>query len=588
MKTRRLSIKFRLVLKKTFIEIKQTRFKDLRNDFFHYLKKIPDIIHLKNMVLITGILSGVVLIMFFQRFSALGQYFEKSIPANGGNYTEGVIGQIDKINPLFVNNEAEATANSLVYSGLVKIMPNNKIVPDLAESWTIQDNGKVYLFKLKKNLMWQDKVQLKADDIRFTINLIQNPDTRTSLSSIWQNIEVSKVNDNEVKITLPNNYNDFLRVAAQPILPEHLLKDLDPSSFKISEFNTKPVGSGPYKFVRFDQTGKETIAVFDANEFAQPHKPFINRVRLRLYDNFNDLYSAVLRKQVNGISQIPYSKIDDVKKLGSMAVYSQYLPRYKAVFFNLKNELLSRKEIRLALSKAIDRDEIINQTLGDKAMPVFAPILPGKEGYNSKLNISQFDLTKANAELDAAGWARGQDGIRAKDGKKLSFRIVATNDAEGIKTSNIIKDNLKKIGVTTKIIISENDLLQPDFIRPRNFDLAIVGQNVGATTDLYSFWHSTQKTDPGLNLSGLSDRKTDKLIELGRKSNDRKYRDDKYRQAQEAIMAEAPAVFLYSPIYSFAITKNIKGFNQGKISNPVEILNDISNWYIYEKNKKLL
>jgi len=586
MKTRRLSIKFRLVLKKLFIDIKQTRLKDLRNDFFHYLKKIPDIIHLKNMVLVTGILSGVVLIMFFQRFSALGQYFEKSIPADGGSYTEGVIGQIDKINPLFINNEAEATANSLVYSGLVKIMPNNKIVPDLAESWTIQENGKVYLFKLKKNLKWQDKTELKADDVIFTINLIQNPDTRTSLSSVWQNIKVIKVNDYEIQVSLPNNYNDFLKVAAQPILPEHLLKELDPSSFKIAEFNTKPIGSGPYKFVRFDQTGKETIAVFDANEFAQPHRPYINRVRLRLYENFDDLYSAVLRKQVNGISQIPYSKIDDVKKLGSMMVYNQYLPRYKAVFFNLKNEFLAKKEIRQALSKAIDRQEIINQSLGDKAMAVFAPILPGKEGYDRKYNVEQFDLNKASAELDAAGWSRGQDGVRTKDGKKLSLRLIASNDAEGIRAGKIIKDNFKKIGVEIDLILSNNDLLQADFIRPRNFDLAIIGQNVGATTDLYSFWHSSQISAPGLNLSGLNDRKTDKLIELGRKSNDSKYRDEKYRQAQESIMTEVPAVFLYNPIYSFAITKNIKGFNQGKLSNPVEIINDISNWYIYEKNKK--
>ncbi len=585
MKTRRVGIKLRLVLKKFYLDLKQTHLKDLRNGFFHYLKKLPDIIHLKNMILVIIILSGVTLIMFFQRFSALGQYFEVRTPSYGGTYTEGVIGQIDKINPLFINSEAEASANKLVFSGLVKVMPNDVITPDLAESWTVQEEGKVYTFKLRKNLKWHDNKEVTADDILFTIDLIQNPDTRTSLNAVWQNVEVVKNNKYEVKFTLPNNYSDFLRVAAQPILPQHLLKDTDPSSIKVAEFNTKPIGSGPYKFTRFDQTGEETIAIFDANGNYYPHKPYINKVRLRLYENFSDLYSAVLRKQVNGISQIPYNKIDAMKNIGSLNAYNQYLPRYKVLLFNLKNELLANAEIRQALSKAINRSEIIAKGLDDKAMPVYAPILPGKEGYDKKLNTNLFDVNKANEELDKAGWIKGKNGIREKDGKKLSFKLVVNDDDEGKKVGEIIKTEFEKIGVDTNLIVSDKDLFQADYIRPRNFDLVIVGQNVGTTTDLYSFWHSSQVNDPGLNLSGLKDRKIDKLIELGRKSNDKKYRDDKYRQAQEAIMSVSPAVYLYDPIYSFAVTKNIKGFDQGKITTPVDHLNDISNWYVYDKVK---
>jgi peptide/nickel transport system substrate-binding protein len=221
-----------------------------------YLKKLPNIVHLKNLVLFNAILSVVVIVMFANRFSALAPFFWKSQPTYGGIYREGVIGNVDKINPLFILNTSEASANRLVFSGLTRTLPNNQIIPDLAKDWTVEPDGLTYTFNLKSNLKWQDGQALTADDIIFTINLIQNPDTRAPEFADWKNVKVEKINDSQIKFTLPSSYPGFLSVTQTAILPKHLLSEYaerGAKNIKIADFNKKPVGSGPYKFVRFDQ-----------------------------------------------------------------------------------------------------------------------------------------------------------------------------------------------------------------------------------------------------------------------------------------------------------------------------------------------
>jgi len=583
MKIKRFGIKLRLRLKKIILDVRHSHLKDLRNRILVYFKKLPDVAHLRNLVLFSVILSFIIMVMFVQRFSALHKYYQEKGPGYGGTYTEGVIGDIEKINPLFINNEAEASANRLIFSGLTRVMPDNKVIPDLAEKWDISDNGQTYTFTLRKNIKWHDNQPVTVDDVIFTINLIQNPDTRTNQSIIWQNIKVEKINNQAVKISLPNIYGNFLKVASQPILPEHLLKDIDPNSIKIAEFNLKPIGSGPYKFVRFDQAGNEVKVIFSAYDNYLPHRPYIDQVNLRLYDNFDGLYNGILRKQINSIVQVPSNKAEEIRQIGAMKVYDFYLPRYKLIDINLKNDLLAQKEIRKAISQSINRQEVINKGLNNQAMPIYSPILPGKEGYNAALNKDPYDLTSANIILEKLGWIKNKDGIRVKEGKKLSFRLVAANELENKYVTEIIKDQLKSVGVEINVLLVEKDLLQAEYIRPRNYDLILFGQNVGSESDLFSFWHSSQINDPGLNLSGFNDRRVDKLIELGRKSNNTKVRNDKYMQAQEIIIEETPVIYLYNPIFIMAANNNIKNFYQGKISEPVDHLNNIDNWYIYEK-----
>lgn len=579
MDIKRFSIKIRLMLKKLVLDIRRSHLRDLRNQVLLYLKKLPDIIHLRNLVFVSTILSVVIMVMFVQRFDALHIYYQKEAPAYGGVYTEGVVGNIEKINPLFIQNDAEASACRLIFSGLTRVDPNNKIVPDLAQSWTIQDNGQIYTFKLKKNEKWQDGKPLTADDVIYTIDLIQNPDTRTSQSSVWQNIKVQKLNDYEVKFTLPNGFNNFLETASQPILPEHLLANINPQDIKVAAFNMDPIGSGPYKFVNFDQAGNETKVILEANQSFLPHRPYIKAVNLRLYNNFTELYDGLLRKQVDGVAQIPFNEINNINRLGALNVYSFYLPRYQVLDFNLKNSFLSQLQVRQAIQDTINRKEIINKGLLGNAMPVYAPILPGYEGYDPSLNKNTYSLKQANDLLTQAGWVMVK-GKREKDGKVLTLKLVYSNDAESEAVGKLVTQALTGVGINVEITVADSLLFQAEYIRPRNFDIILTGEYVGADSDLYSFWESNQINDPGINITGFSDPKVDKLIELGRESSNKSDISSDYSQAEASILADTPAVYLYNPIYTMAASNKVKNFYEGSFSNPIDHFNNIDDWYV--------
>lgn len=580
MNLKNLWLKSRLRLKKLFIELRQTHLRDWRNFTLANIKKIPNVVHLKNLVLFSGVLSIVIVAMFVTRFASLSTYFIKEVPTYGGIYSHGVIGTIEKINPLFVQDGAENVANKLIYSGLVRTISATNCVPDLAESWRVSTDGKTYNFKLRQNIKWHDGEIFNADDVVYTIGLIENPDTRTSLSQIWRGVTIDKVNDYEVKFTLPNPFPEFLDVANQPILPKHLLGEIDPKNIKVAEFNTKPVGTGPYIFVRFDQVGTQTEIVLESNDNFAIHRPYIDQLRLILYDDNESLYKGLARRQINGAAEIPIDKLAETNKLANLDLTENYLPQYEVLNFNYKNEILANKDIRRAFAAAVNRTEIISQTFSGNAREISVPILPGRSGYDPKAKGIDFNTTIANDALEKAGWLKGDDGIRRKEGKVLKFRFVYIKDPEINKVAEILKQQFRVIGVDLELTPADMNLINANYIRPRNFDMLLIGQNVGIDEDLYSFWHSSQATDPGLNLTGFSDPKVDKLLEQVRKSSDEKYRSDRFSQVQVVLIEEQPAVFLYSPLHISVLGKEIHGAKQTRISQPSDMLNNIYDWYI--------
>lgn len=586
MNLKNLSLKLRLNLKKFYIDIRQTHLRDFRNLTFANIKKIPDIVHLKNLVLFSGILSVVIVAMFVTRFSSLDSYFIKNIPNFGGTYSHGVVGTIEKINPLFVQDDAENVANKLIYSGLTRTVSATNYVPDLAESWSISEDAKTYDFKLKQNVKWQDGANFNADDVTYTIGLIQNPDTRTSLSQIWRGVIVEKVNDFEVKFTLPNAFPEFLDVANQSILPKHLLGTIDPKNVKVAEFNTSPVGTGPYKFVRFDQTGTQTEVILESNKDFAIHRPFIDQIRLILYGDSSALYKGLARRQITGAADITIDRIADTKRLANITLTENYLPQYEVLNFNLKNDILANKDIRRALAAAVNRPEIINNALSGDAKEVSVPILPGRSGYDPKAKGVDFNVAAANDALEKAGWVKADDGIRRKDGKVLKFRFVYLNDSETNSVASVIRQQFKNVGVDLELIPTDMSLINANYIRSRNFDILLIGQNVGIDEDLYSFWHSSQVTDPGLNLTGFSNPKVDKLLEQVRKSSDPKYRSDRFKQVQDVLVDEQPALFLYTPLHVSVLGKEVLGAKQARISQPNDMLNNIYDWYIRTKRTR--
>ncbi len=362
-------------------------------------------------------------------------------PAFGGVFKEGVIGQPRFINPLYLSgNDVDRDLVELLFSGLMKYNENGEIVKDLADDLEIKQDGEIYEIKLRENVFWHDGELLTVDDVVFTINLLQNPEYKSSLAIKWSGVSVEKLSDRVVQFRLKKAYSGFLETLTEKIIPKHVFKDIPPKNLPwalSSEEHLKEylVGSGPFQFKQLAQDNKSgyiksLTLVRNQNYFVK--KPFISQISFHFFDNKEGLLESASQGKIDGFL------ISDPKDLEifsdeTFKILELSLPRYFAVFFNQnppenKSKLLTSEEIRKALNYAVDKEEILEKVVLGKGKVVDSPILPDFYGFNPPLKIYQFDKEKAEEILEEAGFKYiDESGIRKKIiSEKPTFSFTKT------------------------------------------------------------------------------------------------------------------------------------------------------------------
>lgn len=511
----------------------------------------------------------------------------KAIPKFGGEYIEGVSGQPLHINPLLAqSNDIDSDLSEIIYSGLLKYDENGNLVKDLAESYEISDDKLTYTFHLKQNALWHDGEKLTAKDVAFTINLLSNPSYKSPLRSNWQGIGTDIVDDYTLNFKISTPFVGFLSNLTFGILPEHIWGSVEPEKFALTQLNLEPIGSGPYKYdsLQKDNNGNIFSYKLISNPDYFDDKPYISKLTFNFYSDDDKIIEAYNRKEIMGISGLTSKNISSLKLPQSTLVHSLEMPRYFAVFINQTRSVpLANDEVRLAMAYSTNRDELIEKVLNKNGRPVYSPILPGMLGYDENLDRRDFNLDKANQILDDSGWKKGEDGIRGKNGTPLEFTLTTTQWDELAQTAQILKDQWEKIGAKVNISILPISDIQQNYIRPREYDALLFGQVLGSDPDPSSFWHSSQKKDPGLNLSLFGDDTTDKLIDDGRKEFDPEKRAEIYRNFQAKLNQEIPAIFLYSPDYIYPINKSVQGISIRNLISPSQRFSDVNKWFIKTK-----
>lgn len=491
---------------------------------------------------------------------------EESKPVVGGSYRESLQGEVKSVNPLFPDNSATADVISLVFSGLTKVNGKREIVADIAERWEVSDDRKTYTFYLRDNLKWHDGIPLTAKDVAFTVSLLQNPDTRSPFSANWNGVKYEVLNDKTIKFILPSSYGNFLTNTTIGILPKHRLERVKPSNLRSYEFNQRPIGSGPYKLELLEVDN--AIVELSANENYYIHKPYINKVIFQLSSNSNASIEALIRRQVEAVAAVQPADVGTVEKIEGINVYRIGLPAYVGAFFNMRSPGLTKLDVRKALAYAVDRESIIRDNVNGEAIKAYYPLPAGFVGFNPNAVRYDYDLTKAKE-------------LMAKSVKeKLRLRLVTLSNSNYEKIAEQLANNWRQLGVEVEIVAVDNLELQQNYIRSRNYDVLLYGQNLGLDSDVYSFWHSSQVNDPGLNVSAYKNTDADKLLEAGRLAKDQKYKATRYAGFVDIWAKDVPAVILYSPYYSYAQSDAVRGFNSVKISAPSDRFYNIYDWYI--------
>jgi peptide/nickel transport system substrate-binding protein len=540
----------------------------------------------REKLIVLGLMATVVGGVLFW-FGAIYVSLTKPVPAAGGSYTEGVLGQPAYVNPLFSQtSEADADLSRLVYAGLFAYDRNGRIREDMAEGYEISDEGRRYIVRLKRNVKWHDGEAFQADDALFTFRIIQDPAYKSPLRQNWQGVEVEQIDDYTLAFSLRKPYFGFLENLTVGILPKHVWEGIAPEKFVLAERNLSPVGSGPYQFFDLKKDSNGNILSYEIRAFPgyfSERPAYVSKIVFRFYPDEDSLVDAYNRREVAGMGGLTSGKEGSLQDRKSTRVYELRQPRLFAVFFNeTKSVPLAQKEVRRALSAATNRQEIVDSVFHGKAVAASSPFLPQMSGYAGQSDAGAFDPEGANRMLEEAGWIM-RDGVREKNGAKLEFVLTVPDWPDLVKTANLLRSQWERVGAKVEVSVLGVSDLQQNVLRPREYQALLFGEATSFVPDPYSFWHSSQKRDPGLNLSLFENKDVDVLLGDARETLDDGERNGMYAEFQRIFAEEMPAVFLYSPSYLYVVNTQVQGIDAESVSAPSQRFQGVTDWYVKTK-----
>ncbi|MBK5215385.1 MAG: hypothetical protein JJE53_01050 [Candidatus Pacebacteria bacterium] len=547
----------------------------------------------------------IVIISVITLLFKINSIFLVDVPVSGGTVTEGIVGVPTLINPVIALSDADKDLTSLVYSGLMRKTQDGNFITDLAESYTVSPNGLNYTFVINNNAKFHDGTKLTADDVIFTIEKIKDPTIKSPRKMGWDGVTVSKIDDYTVVFTLAQPSISFIDNTTMGILPSGLWKSVNTNEFNLSPLNIKAIGSGPFKYKSVVKNSDGTIEEYKLKRFNDfiLGKPLIKYLNIISYANEKSLLKALLNNSIDQAGEISPENTEDIKS-GNYKINEVTLPRIFGIFFNSsKNKIFADQTILNAFDKALNKQEIVDDVLGGFGSisnnPIPEKII--KTDYN--INYNNATIEEANIMLDKAGWVKGEDGIRSKGSTRtitkkvgnktvtetvksnspatrLSFSLT-TGDSQELKQAAIsIKDQLIKIGaeVDIKKIYESGQLNQ--IIRAREYEALFFGQFINRESDLYLYWHSSQRVDPGLNIAMYNNKKVDTILESVQNIFKAEDRIIKYNQLIKEFELDIPAVLIYSPKYLYVTSPKLNNVSFENITIPSDRFASIYMWSV--------
>jgi len=526
-------------------------------------------------------------------------------PARGGSLTEGVVGPARFINPLLSISGPDKDLTALIYSGLMRATPEGALIPDLADRYEISEDGTTYTFTLRNNLVFHDGNPLTSEDVLFTIQRAQNQDFKSARRADWEGVSVSAPDARTITFTLPHAYAPFLENATIGILPKHLWENVLAEEFPFDPLNMHPVGSGPYRVEHFDTSATGAAKRYELSSFPKfaLGEAYIKELVFLFYPNEETLIDAFNTGHADNFANISPSEIETLTRRNAHIVRVP-LPRTFGIFFNQnKNPVLADAAVRAALDASIDKKQIVDEVLKGYGAVLEGPIPPGILGavnpaiptpFQNEVQESSApseNMEEARAILSRGGWmflpaatstAQAGDegaGVWKKKDTILEFTLATADEPELSETAQKVAAAWKALGINVNVHVYPLSELNALVLRPRNYEAVLFGEVVGRTLDLFAFWHSSQRNDPGLNLALYTNSKVDDLLARARAITDREEREELYEQFSENVEKDRPAVFLYAPDFIYFVPEALRGVELGALTQPSERFLNVYQWY---------
>src|SRR3989344_5498112 len=519
-------------------------------------------------------------------------------PSHGGSLTEGVVGPARFINPLLAISGPDKDLTTLVYSGLMRATPEGDLIPDLARSYEISEDGTAYTFTLRDGLAFHDGTPLTSDDVFFTIQHAQNPDVKSAKRADWEGVVVSTPDARTIIFTLPHAYAPFLENTTLGILPKHLWENVSAEDFPFDPLNAHPIGSGPNFVEDFDTNATGAATRYELMSFSRfaLGEPYIKKMTFLFYSNEEALIDAFNAGRVDSLAGISPSEVEKLMRNDGQIVRVP-LPRTFGVFFNQsRNTALTDIAVRAGLDAAVDKEQIIDSVLKGYGVPLEGPIPPSvlsgaqevtpgpvqKESIeDAPANENTNEHTEeAKAILSRNDWTFNEEtGVWKKKSMTLELTLATADEPALSESAQMVAEAWQAAGIKVETHVYPLSELNSIVLRPRNYDAVLFGEVVGRTLDLFAFWHSSQRNDPGLNLALYTNTKADALLATARATTDKGEREKLYHEFAGYVEEDRPAVFLYAPEFLYLVPKGLGGVKLGALTEPRERFLNIHEWY---------
>jgi peptide/nickel transport system substrate-binding protein len=510
--------------------------------------------------------------------------------AYGGTYVEGVAGVPRYLNPIIAATDVDEDVARLAFSGLTRYDQTGSIVPDLASTFRTESDGRIWTFEIREDATWHDGQQVTADDVVFTVKLLQDRGYVGTYSDAFRGVSVERVALRTVRFKLPDVYGPFAASTTVPLLPSHILGNVPYAELSRQPFNANPVGTGPFRVFEVDT---RQIVLLRNDDFYRTRpsrgRPYLDKVVLRFYPDPTEALLALSRGEVDGVGGLSSQDAERSRSLKRVILYSLPTDNFVSLFLNVRPEkvVFRDRAVRQAIATAIDRGRVLQLAAEGRGIVADEFVPSSSWAYVKDVTRYTHSTNDAAALLESADWKdHDGDGVRDKGGQKLAFTIATSDEPARTAAATQIQRDLNAVGMSVTVKSMPFGQLVDNVARQRAFDALLVEIAVSGDPDPYTFFHSTEVSDPGHNFSGFSTLPIDRALEAARRTFDEAARRELYAPVFQAISKEVPVVFLYFSDYLYAQSRQLQGQRIAPLADPRERFWNVEDWYVRTQPKR--
>ena len=548
----------------------------LRENFFDRISHIHNI---RLLILEWGLLVSALIMLAITQAIWFNNSYSDIAFVDGGTYTEGTIGKVNSLNPLFATTSSEKALSRLLFATLTTIDYSGHSGLGLADSVISSKDGKVWTIKLRDNLKWSDGEDITNEDVLFTVSLIQNLAINSIYDSNLANVAVAETEDGHITFTLPSSYADFSSALNIPVLPKHILADANPKTLIEHPFSSKPVTSGAFTFnaLQILPNADERVFYLSTNPYYYHGKSMLSSFAVHTYPNENALIDAINAGKITATANIATANSD---KISSSAIYEKRSVISSGVyaFLNTAKPYLNSKEFRQNIKRGISLEAI--RTAADGEPSLDYPLI------DSQIELNKPALIAENFEAANEAIAKVIAPLKENE-EELTLHLVTVNSGHLPAITEAFANELKKLGINPEIsTYDESQDFINNVIAKRNYDILIYEIELGAEPDLLAYYHSSQTGEEGLNLSDYKNVLVDDLILAGRETTNRELRVAKYESFLKYWVDDVPAIGIYQSEMSYFYNKNVRAFSDdNRLVNALDRFYDVESWAAQKESK---